>query len=258
MRALATLAALLALAGAAAAGAAPRPAPLVVALDLSGRPFQAGSVRGGDAVFATGFEVEVARALARRLGYRAVRFVVVPREQMLRAGGKRWDLALARLVPGSSRGVRFSATYLPADQAVVLRRGLRPPAGRGALRRLQLCAERGTRAAGVIAARIRPSLRTLLLADEDVLARRVQTGLCDAALVDAARLAAFTAGRRGRLGAVAGRVETGVGYTVALARGSGLVARVDAALRRLQADGTLARLRRGSLGADPLRLPVLR
>jgi ABC-type amino acid transport substrate-binding protein len=258
VRAIAALTAVLALAGTGSAGAAQRPAPLVVALDLSGRPFQSGSVRAGDAVVAIGFEVEVARALARRLGYRAVRFVVVPRERMLRAGPKRWDLALARLVPGSSRRVRFSATYLPADQAVVLRRGLRPPAGRGALRRLQLCAERGSRSAGVIAARIQPSLRPLFLADEDVLARRVQTGLCDAALLDAARLAAFRAGRRDRLGPVAGRVETGVGYAVALARGSGLAPRVDAALRRLQSDGTLARLRRASFGVDPLRLRVLR
>jgi ABC-type amino acid transport substrate-binding protein len=97
----------------------------------------------------------------------------------------------------------------------------------------------------------------LLLPDEDALARRLQTGLCDAALVDAARLAAFTAGRRDRLGLVAGRVETGVGYAVALARGSGLAPRVDVALRRLHADGTLARLRRSSFGVDPLRLPVL-
>jgi ABC-type amino acid transport substrate-binding protein len=97
----------------------------------------------------------------------------------------------------------------------------------------------------------------LLLPDEDALARRLQTGLCDAALVDAARLAAFTAGRRDRLGLVAGRVETGVGYAIALARGSGLAPRVDVALRRLHADGTLARLRRSSFGVDPLRLPVL-
>jgi ABC-type amino acid transport substrate-binding protein len=258
MRALAGLAALLALVGAASAGAAQPPAPLVVALDLSGRPFQSGSVRAGDAVFATGFEVGVARALAGRLGYRAVRFVVVPRERMLRAGPKRWELALARLVPGSARGVRFSTIYLPADQAVVLRRGLARAGGAAALRRLQLCAERGTRAARVLAGRIRPSLRPLLLADEGALARRVQTGLCDAALVDAARLAAFTAGRRDRLGLVAGRVETGVGYAVALARGSGFAPRVEAALRRLHADGTLARLRRVSFGIDPLRLRVLR
>jgi ABC-type amino acid transport substrate-binding protein len=257
VRAIAGIVALLALAGAASAGAAQRPAPLVVALDLSGRPFQSGSVRAGDAVFATGFEVGVARALADRLGYRTVRFVVVPRERMLRAGPKRWDVALARLVRGSSRGVRFSSAYLPADQAVVLRRGLGRLGGAAALRRLQLCAERGSLAARVLTAQIRPSLRSLLLPDEDALARRLQTGLCDAALVDAARLAAFTAGRRDRLGLVAGRVETGVGYAVALARGSGLAPRVDVALRRLHADGTLARLRRSSFGIDPLRLPVL-
>jgi ABC-type amino acid transport substrate-binding protein len=244
--------------GTASAPGATRPAPLVVALDLSGRPYQAGSVRGREVAYATGFEVEVARALARRLGAVAVRFVHVPRGRLLAPGPKGWRLALARLQPGASRALRFSVPYLDADQAVVLRRGLPRPRGLRDLRRLQLCAERGTRGAGVIATRIRPALPALVLPDSDALARRVQTGLCDASLVEAAALGSFLAGRRGRLGPVAGRVETGAGYAVALERGDPLRPRVDAALRALRASGTLARLRQGWLAADPERLPVLR
>ena len=257
----AALAVALLLAGAVAgstAAATPRAPSLVVALDLAGRPYQSGSVWGGEVAFATGFEVELARALARRLGAGGVRFVHVLRERMLARGPKRWRLALARLQPGASAALRFSVSYLEADQAVVLRRGLARPARVAGLRRLQLCAERGTPSAGVIASAIRPSLRPLLLPDADALARRVQTGLCDAGLVDAPSLGRFVAGRWARLGAVAGRVETGVAFAVALERGDPLRARVDAALRAMRADGTIARLRRAWLGGDPERLPVLR
>jgi ABC-type amino acid transport substrate-binding protein len=254
--------ALLALAGVAqvatASPAPPRPDVLVVALDLSGRPFQAGAVRGREVVYATGFEPELARALARRLSIDTVRFVYVPRERLLRRGPKPWSLALARLQPGSTASLRFSAPYLEADQAVVLRRGLPRPRRLAALRRLQLCAERGSRGAAVIASRIRPSLRPLLVRDAATLVRRVQTGACDATLVEAPLVGSFVAGRRDRLGPVAGRVDTRAGYAVALEPGSRLRARVDTALRRLRADGTLARLRRGWLGADPNRIPVLR
>ena len=254
--ALATALALAALA-ASAAGAAERPAPLVVALDLGGRPYQAGAVRGSRVVLATGFEVEVARAVARRLGYGDVRFVHVPRARLGRPG-LRWDLALARLDRSPTPAARLSLPYLRADGAVVLRRGLARPAGLRGLRGLQLCAERRSRGAALVASRVRPALPPLLLADEAELARRVQTGLCDAGVVDAPRLGAFVAGREGRLGPAAGRLDSGVAYRVAVRRSSGLAPRVDAALRRLAADGTLARLRRAALGRDPVRLPVLR
>jgi ABC-type amino acid transport substrate-binding protein len=243
---------------ASASPAPPRPDVLVVALDLSGQPFQAGAVRGREVVFATGFEAELARVLARRLSFDAVRFLYVPRERLLRRGPKPWALALARLQPGSTASLRFSTPYLDADQAVVLRRGLPKPRRLAALRTLQLCAERGTRGAAVIVSRIRPSLAPLLAADDATLVRRVQTGACDASLVDAPLVGSFVAGHRDRLGPVAGRVETIAAYAVALERGSPLRVRVDAALRQLRADGTLARLRATWLGRDPNRLPVLR
>ena len=250
-------AALAALPAGVAEPAAPRPDTLVVALDLAGRPFQAGSVRGSLAVFATGFEVELARALARGLGYERVRLIHVPRERILAPGPKRWSVALARLQPGSTRALSFSAPYLEADQAVVLRRGLPRPRGLAGLRRLQLCAERGSRSADVVA-RIRPALRPLLAADETLLARRLQTGLCDAGVVEAPLVGRFVASRKSRFGPVAGRIRTEAAYAAGVERGDPLRAELDAALRRLAADGTLARLRRVWLGGDPAELPVLR
>jgi len=82
-------------AGLARADDAPAPAPatsrpgaLVVALGLQSPLLQAGVVRGRDVILARGFEVELARTLARRLGGRVSRFVYVPSRARLVVSGR--------------------------------------------------------------------------------------------------------------------------------------------------------------------------
>ena len=254
------LAASLALPAHAAFGAgAPttRPGTLVVALSLGSSSLQAGALRDGEVVVAKGFEVELAKALARRLGLGRVTFVNTSRSSMTSPGPKRWDVALAQLQRRGA-GVDYSLPYLAAGQAVLARRGLARPDDLAALRRLQLCAERGTSSASVLRGRVRPALAPLLAPSADAVVRRVGTGSCDAALVDVTRLADALAAGGSLLGGVAGRIETGGSYVAALERGSPLRRHVDRALRALAADGTLARLRRDWLGIDPLRAPALR
>ena len=89
-------------AGLARADDAPAPAPatsrpgaLVVALGLQSPLLQAGVVRGREVILARGFEVELARTLARRLGGRVSRFVYVPSQaRLLASSGGGWQLAL--------------------------------------------------------------------------------------------------------------------------------------------------------------------
>jgi polar amino acid transport system substrate-binding protein len=216
-------------------------------------------VRGGEVVVALGLEVDVARTLARRLGLR-VRFVQVgDAGRLLAPGAKPWDVALAQLTPTSQRATRvdFSSPYVRADQVLLARRGLERPRRLAHLRRLQLCAMRGTRGADVIAGRIRPARRTLLVPDVPMLLRRVQTGVCDVAVAEVGMLGPALAGRRDLFGGISGRIETGA-YAFALEKGSALRPAVDGALRHLAADGTLRRLARAWLGVDLPRLPVLR
>ena len=63
--------------GASGAAAPPTKTPgeLVVALSMPAPGFQVGAVRGRDVVLAKGLEIDLARALARRLGIPRVRFV---------------------------------------------------------------------------------------------------------------------------------------------------------------------------------------
>lgn len=263
---LAAVAALVPAAGAAAAnepptGTAP-PTALVVALGLRDPAMGAGVVRDGEVVLARGFEVEVAKRLVRRLGGRVDRFVEVrPAVRLLAGAPGGWHLALAGIEP--SRAARAAADlsepYLTTDSAVVLRRHVPRPRGLADLRGRVLCALRGSDAAGTVRTVVRSRTAPLLVTRLDRLRELLRTGACDAALVPAIEAGRFVRGHAGELGPVAGRVASGDGLVVAVARGTGLdVAVVDRALARLRSDGTLGRLARSWLGLDPARLRTLR
>lgn len=239
-----------------------RPTELVVALKLGDPILQAGAVRdGGQVILARGLEVEIARALAKRLGIPRVRFVYVrPASRLLAAKVRPWHLTIAsiRTVPAARATADLSDPYLVTDQAVVLRRGLPRLTSLAELRPLVMCALRGSDGARAIAASVHPARGPLLVASDERLLEVVRTGVCDAALVDARDVGSFVTGRGTLLGPVTARVAFGGGYVVAVTRGGPIaVDEVDRALGRMRADGTLHRLVRAWLGIDPARLRSL-
>ena len=241
--------------------APPPPTSLVVALGLRDPSLGAGVVRGGQVVLARGLEVELAKLLARRLGAAVGRFVELrPALRLLAGPAGGWQLALAGIEP--SRAARATADlsepYLTTDAAVVLRRHLPRPRGLGDLRGRTLCAVRGSEAARTIGTVVRPKA-AILATRPDRLRELLRTGACDAALVPAIEAARFVRGHDRELGPVAGRIPSGDGLVVAVARGTGLdVEAVDRALAQLRRDGTLGRLARSWLRLDPARLRTLR
>ncbi len=243
---------------------APEPAPteLVVALGLGDPVLQAGVVRDGEVILARGLEVDIARDLARRLGVPRVRFVYVNRiSRLLVSTVRPWDLTIASIRPASAAAVTadLSDPYLGTDQAVVLRRGLPRLSTLADLRRKITCAVRASDGARAIAGSVRPQVKPILASTQARLLELVQTGACDAALVDAGTVGQFVAGHGGILGPVSAKVERGHGYVVAVTKGGPIaVSEVDRALARMRADGTMHRLAGQWLGIDPARLRPLR
>lgn len=240
----------------------PRPDTLVVALDLRDRVRQAGVVRGGEVILARGLEVDVARQIARRVGIPRVRFVYVrPTSRLLAARTPRWHLGIAS-IRASSAGqavADLSDPYLVTDQAVVLRRGIPRLATLRALRSLRTCALRGSDGSRALTTVVAPTSPPILPVSLERLFQLVQTGVCDAALVDADEVGRFVAGRGGLLGPVNARVEFGDGYVVSITRGGPIAAaEIGRALQRMRVDGTMHRLVRTWLKIDPARLRVLR
>jgi polar amino acid transport system substrate-binding protein len=250
----------LATTAAAASPATKRPGELTVALSLPAPALQVGAVRGSEVVLARGLEVDVARAVARRLGLRLRLVQVGDARRLLRPGRRGWDAALAQLVatPTRTRVSSFTTPYLRDDPVVLVRRGLKRPTSLAQLRTVVLCAQRGRRAADALLTRVRPRTRPLLVTDLESVLRRVQTGACDAAVAELSRLGPALDGRRDLFGGLAGRIETERAYAVALERGSPLLPSVDAAVHALRADGTFRRLTVAWLGIDVARLRVLR
>jgi len=242
--------------------AAAPPVQLVVALGLRDPALDAGVVRGSEVLLARGYEAELARILARRLGAHVDRFVALRPALRLMAGAPSgWHLALAGIEPSrAARGAAvLSDPYLTTDAAVVLRRHLPRPRSVADLRGHLLCALRGSEEARTIATAVRPASAPLLSRSVDRLREQLRTGACDAALVPAIQAGRFVRGHGSELGPVAGRFPSGRGLVVAVARGSGLdVHAVNAALTRLRNDGTLGRLARTWLGLDPAALRTLR
>jgi len=238
------------------------PRSLVVALPLSNPRLQAGVVRGREVILARGFEVELARMLARRLGARLDGFVYTPSAPRLLASSQSgWHLAVGGIepVPGPRAAADVTRPYLTTDVAVVVRRGLEPPRRLADLRAALVCAVRGSDAAEVVSSRVRPRRLPLLLAGVERLQTVLRTGACDAALVPALDVGRFVEGHRRQLGPVVGRIEHGRGFAILVRRGTGLdVGAVDRELARLARDGTLGRLAQMWLGLDPAALGVLR
>jgi len=244
------------------APAQPRPTELVVALKLGDPVLQAGAVKdGGEVILARGLEVDIARALARRLGIPRVRFVYVrPASRLLAAKVRPWHLTIAsiRPVPAAKASADLSDPYLVTDQAVVLRRGLSRLTSLAELQKLVTCALRGSDGARAIAASVHPAESPILVGSDERLLEVVRTGACDAALVDARGVGRFVAGRGTLLGPVLARVPYGGGFVVSVTRGGPIaVGDVDRALAGMRNDGTLHTLARAWLGIDPARLRPL-
>ena len=239
-----------------------RPDVLVVALDLRDPLRQAGVVKGGEVILARGLEVDIAREIARRLRIPKVRFLYVrPASRVLAAEAPRWHLGVASIRASSTSptGADLSEPYLGTDQAVVLRRGLPRLRSLLDLRSLRSCALRGSDGSRALSTSVRPSVPPVLPSRSERLFQLVQTGVCDAALVDADEVGRFVAGRGGLLGPVSARVAYGAGYVVAVTRGGSIAApEVGRAIRRMRGDGTMHRLTRTWLKIDPDRLRVLR
>jgi polar amino acid transport system substrate-binding protein len=263
-RALALLVGLAALALLASAGAAATVAPnqLTVGVNLPSEGFQVGIADGTKVIYARGFEIDLARALAGRLSLSGgAVFTQSPFSDLVAPGPKPWDVALAEVtVTGARRqNVDFSVPYLRADQGVLTSQFLRTlPRSIAALRKLHLCAQQGTTGVDTIKNRIKPRTAGLYPADVPTLMLYVQLGRCDAVVYDLPALATLKDHAPRRYGELAGLIRTGEQYAVVLPKGSALRAPVDQAISALRGDGTLTRLQRTWLSVDTSAVRVLR
>jgi polar amino acid transport system substrate-binding protein len=257
----------LALLLAAAPGALADPPPtlvpgvLTVGINMPSPGFQVGAVRGHGVVFARGLEIDLANALAARLGLPRVVFYQEPRfDRLIAPGPKPWDVALSEvtITPERSANVAFSIPYLAADQGVLLRRDLKsPPKTVAALAKLRLCTQANTTASALIASTVEPVKPVKLYGNTTRLLDALQALRCDAVIYDAPILATLRAQVPRRYGPLAGVIKTNESYGVVLPLGSAIAQPVNDALTALIAQGTITTISKRWLSTDLAKLPVL-
>ena len=128
------------------------PGQLTVGVSLPSQGFETGIANGAHVIYAQGLDIDLALAIAKSLGLRRVQFVQSSFSNLLSAGKKPWDIAVAQITITSarSRNLTFSQPYMTVDQGVLAAKGVSPvPTSLAGLRSLQLCALLGSTGADV-------------------------------------------------------------------------------------------------------------
>jgi polar amino acid transport system substrate-binding protein len=239
MLTLALLAAAVAVAAASATAPATRtPGVLTVGIELGQPGFAEGTLANP-----TGFDVDLARALARRLGLRA-RFVEYPFGRLFLPGSKPYDVALefVTVLDSRKRFVDFSVPYYASRQAALVSRGTSRPRSLAELRKLQLCGKQVTTGLAFIENELRPGSLVLEYPTARAALKALSTGICDGFVFDLPALVAEKRQHPGLYGDLAGKFGPTERYAVVLPKESKLTPPVNAALRSLIRAGTTTRL----------------
>ena len=265
MRLAATIAALLALVLCAAAPAAApiatvAPGELTVGVSLPSEGFEVGVAKGDQVTYAQGFDFDLARALAKRLGLPRVAFVQSQFGRLFSSGTKPWDLAIAQITITNQRKrtADFTRPYLSVDQGVLAAKTALPvPQSLADLRSLRVCGLAKSTGVDFATRVIAPTTPVRQFGNVPTLMLALQTGRCQAVVYDAPSLGILKARAPQYYGPLVGVIKTGEQYGVALPKGSPLLADVDAAVGALIANGTVERLQQKWLATKLSALPVL-
>jgi polar amino acid transport system substrate-binding protein len=204
-----------------------------------------------------GFEYDLAKALAARLGVSSVRVIVTPLVSLLSGQDCRCDLMLSEVLVTDDRARRADLTepYLTVDQAVLVRTGVSMAnIAEGRSFRWGV-AMKNAAGLDVITKRIKPTTAPDVLVDESDGIKRVADGRLDAMILQTPSALAAAAANPGLV--VAGQLRTGELYAGALALGSPNTAALNDAIGNMRDDGTIALFLRQYFGMNPADVPEI-
>jgi len=260
----AALAALLA--SSAAAFARPVAAPtltpgvLVVGLAPPAVNFQVGTVRGNTVNNPKGYEIDLARAIAKQLGISKVVWRNVPWTGLFKPGPKNFDITLqeATITTLRQKTVDFSSPYFFANQGVLISKGTPVPMSLADLRKLQTCGQAVTTGLDFVQHRLHPQKPPRIYQTTAAAFTAVENGACQAFVMDTPIVASQKKAKPSAYGPVAGTIITNENYGAVLEKGSKLTPLVSAAIRKLNANGANGALQKKWFRIDFTKLHVLK
>jgi polar amino acid transport system substrate-binding protein len=239
------------------------PGKLVVGFDVPAPAFWNGQLSGTTLKNPSGFEYGLALDVAKQLGISQanVTFKRAPFATILLAGTKPYDFAMEEttITPQRAKVIGFSSPYFDANQGVLLAKGVQKPTSIADLKSLQTCAQAATTGLDWIQHKLRPTKQPRVYsASSNAAFDAVQSGACQALILDVPIIEAQNAKQPGAYAGVVGQIDTHEGYGAVFAHGSPLIPDVSKAINTLQANGTISKLTKRWFGYDPAKVPVLK
>lgn len=261
--ALLALVALVTVAAASARSAAPptkKPGQLTIGLNPPAVGFQVGTLRGSTVINPIGFEIDLSKAIAGRLGISKINWINVPFTGLFAPGNKSFDFAFeeATITAQRAHAVSFSVPYFDANQGVLLAKGAPVPASLADLRKLQTCAQATTTGLDYIQKKLHPVKTPLILQTTSAAFTAVQFGRCQALVLDVPIIASQKKTSPKNYGPIAGQIITNEKYGAVLSKGNPLKKDVDAAITYLTKNGTIGALQKKWFNINVSQLPVLK
>lgn len=210
-----------------------------------------------------GFEFEMGKEIAKRLGYTAeavkvknVNFDALVAGQT--GGPSDYDLALSEVTITDARAkvVDFTTDYFSADQGVMVNAGTKVDAT--TLKTLQWGVQTGTTGQTFVADKIKPNKEAKAFKDLGTLFQALQAGSIDAIMMDTV-IELPQAGKQNA--EVPAQFKTNELYGGIVPKGSTNLATIDKVIAEMKSDGTLTKLAdtwlKPEFKGDPTAVPYL-
>jgi polar amino acid transport system substrate-binding protein len=256
------VAALIAVPAAAAGKAAPptlQSGKLIVAFGDPAPGFASGTVRGNTITNPRGYEVDLAKAIASKLGLAPV-WMFSPWNSLFAPGTKKFDISFqeATITSQRKRTVDFTTSYLNANQGVLISKQATAPTSLADLKQMQTCAQTNTTGLDWIKTQLHPAKAPLAFPTTTAAYQAVQINRCDALILDVPLVSLQKKQKPAAYGPVAGQVLTHEQYGAVLQKGSKLLAVVNTTMKGLIKDGTLGKLQKKWFNLDFSKIPALK
>ena len=248
-----------------AASARPAAAPtlqsgkLIVAYGDPNPGFVNGSVRGSKFVNPKGYEVDLAKAIARKL-HLTPQWTYSPWTGLFAPGTKKFDVSFqeATITAQRKKTVDFTSTYMNANQGVLLSKQAPVPHSIADLRKLQTCAQQDTTGLQYIQDQLKPSKKPLVFPTTTALYQSAQLNRCQAVILDVPLVSLEAKSKPGAFGPVAGQIVTHEQYGAVLQKGSKLTPVLNRVIKQLTKDGTIGKLQKKWFNIDFSKVTVLK
>jgi polar amino acid transport system substrate-binding protein len=256
------VAALLAVPAASAGRAAPptlQSGKLIVAFGDPAPGFASGTVRGNTVTNPRGYEVDLAKAIAQKLGLTPV-WMYSPWNSLFAPGTKKFDISFqeATITSQRKRTVDFTTSYLNANQGVLISKQTTPPKSLADLKQLQTCAQTNTTGLDWINTQLHPAKKPLSYPTTTAAYTAVQINRCQALILDVPLVSLQKKQKPGAYGPVAGQVVTHEQYGAVLQKGSKLLSTVNTTMKGLIKDGTVGKLQKKWFNIDFSKVTILK